>query len=220
MQKTELRYEKKIPLSYEQYQEFLFRQKQYGINFKKKYSDRTVNNIYFDNFTFDNFNDNLDGITFRQKPRLRWYGSNLEPSTYVFEVKTKQNNVGYKLFQIIQKKFLDINQLNSSLRKVLNPELCKIYDNYREPTLFNTYNRSYFGYDDIRLTIDTQIKYKKLKSDNILSYENLVKDDIFAVIEFKFPLDDKISINEYLSQFPFRIDKNSKYTNGVKLIYS
>ena len=47
-------------------------------NFQTLYDGRTVNSIYFDTSDYDYLNDNLNGLSLRQKIRLRWYDDFLE----------------------------------------------------------------------------------------------------------------------------------------------
>ena len=52
--------------------------------FKKKYEPRTVNSIYFDDINDSSANDNLAGISLREKYRLRWYNNDFDKITRLF----------------------------------------------------------------------------------------------------------------------------------------
>ena len=71
--------------------------------FFKEYPDRYINSIYFDNLNFDFYKKNIEGVSFRQKIRLRFYGKQkldvIEKP--ILEFKIKENNIGHK----IKKKF-------------------------------------------------------------------------------------------------------------------
>ena len=56
----------------------------------KLYPDRWVNNIYFDNFNLDFFNQSIEGISRRAKVRLRWYGDFSKLENTVMEIKYKK----------------------------------------------------------------------------------------------------------------------------------
>ena len=56
--------------------------------FKKKYNPRIVNSIYFDDINDSSANDNLAGISLREKYRLRWYNKNINKIAK-FELKKK-----------------------------------------------------------------------------------------------------------------------------------
>ena len=63
--------------------------------FKKKYEPRTVNSIYFDDINDSSANDNLAGISLREKYRLRWYNNDFDKITR-FEIKKRVNRLNYK----------------------------------------------------------------------------------------------------------------------------
>jgi len=42
--------------------------------FTEIYTERNVNNIYFDSSFLTNYYDNVDGLSNRIKVRIRWYG--------------------------------------------------------------------------------------------------------------------------------------------------
>ena len=60
-------------------------------NFKKKYSDRIVNNIYFDSFDYEAFKDNIYGSSSRMKIRYRWYSRFENQQSGNLEFKFKRN---------------------------------------------------------------------------------------------------------------------------------
>ena len=43
--------------------------------FTELYSARNVNTIYFDDIDYSSISENLSGVRFKQKYRLRWYGN-------------------------------------------------------------------------------------------------------------------------------------------------
>ena len=71
-----------------------------------------------------------------------------------------------------------------------------------------SYSRSYFEYGQVRITCDTDIKYKDLKSNSNLFYE---KD---AVIEIK--ASDKTSLDYLTKLIPSKRRRFSKYCNAIK----
>ena len=64
---------------------------------KKIFSPRFINNIYFDNSSFQFFFENIDGVSERMKTRIRWYG-NLKGKIKkpVLEFKQKHGLTGSK----------------------------------------------------------------------------------------------------------------------------
>ena len=43
--------------------------------FTESYSSRNINTIYFDDIGCSSISENLDGLRFKKKYRLRWYGN-------------------------------------------------------------------------------------------------------------------------------------------------
>ena len=76
----------------------------------KKYENRTVNSVYFDDLYNTSANDNLSGISKREKYRLRWYNNNFV-NNLKFEVKKRINRLNFKEFLI----FLVVRQPNRHL---------------------------------------------------------------------------------------------------------
>ena len=65
----------------------------------KKYPDRQINSLYFDDKNFSCVRDNLSGVAQRKKYRLRWYGKiEQELSDPILEVKIKNGRLGSKKY--------------------------------------------------------------------------------------------------------------------------
>ena len=61
------------------------------------YPDRCVNNIYFDDYDYSIFSQNVSGISERYKVRYRWYGESDILQKGFLEIKCKRNQFGWKL---------------------------------------------------------------------------------------------------------------------------
>ena len=59
---------------------------------QERYHKRKVNSLYFDDLNFTSVIDNLAGLPYRSKNRLRWYGEERNSSPF-FEIKKRPNNV-------------------------------------------------------------------------------------------------------------------------------
>ena len=60
-----------------------------AFKFKKNFSERMVNSIYFDNHNKNSILENLDGNNFKTKFRLRWYGDKRVIKSPVLELKKR-----------------------------------------------------------------------------------------------------------------------------------
>ena len=84
-----------------------------SFKFKKNFSERIVNSIYFDNRNKNSILENLDGNNFKTKFRLRWYGDKRVIKSPVLELKKKESYINYKkLFQIEDFKKIKFSKKN------------------------------------------------------------------------------------------------------------
>ncbi len=196
--------------------------KQNSAFFIPAYSKRRINNIYFDTPGLDCYFDNLFGNNNRWKVRLRWYGERFgEVSSPILEFKIKKGSVGTKKSYQIPSFFFNKDVFHTN-------DLTKIFDNaglpqeIREkligvqPVLFNSYFRSYFTTlnKKYRVTVDDQMEYYNMKSTwNHL--QHLFSENTKVVVELKYNQEHNPGAGQISTEFPFRLDKNSKFVSGV-----
>ncbi|NOR45883.1 MAG: VTC domain-containing protein [Candidatus Delongbacteria bacterium] len=213
-----MRYERKIPIegySDSQIENLI---KLHPQCFKEIFFERRINNIYFDDLNNSALNDNIDGRDRRVKYRLRWYGEHFGIIEPTLELKIKIGPVGYKRSFKLDKVFLPKEFENSYIKSyILNSDIPKdvlegIINSH--PVLFNSYLRKYFlSFDNkFRITLDKNIEYAKIEKG--LSFRNNFGEDLL-VVEIKYDSEDEQKASNVINQFPFRIDKNSKFVNGV-----
>ena len=160
----------------------------------KIFKTRKINNLYFDNDKFGMFNDSIEGCLPRKKIRLRSY----EDERNFLEIKISSTEGRYKTS----------NQIN--LSKTYNMKSSGLFDkDYGscKPVLHVEYLRNYFKYDDVRVTIDSNIKY-------FTKYRKFLGIDRNQIIELKASYFK--DLNELMKDFPFPRSRFSKYTNGIE----
>jgi hypothetical protein len=182
-------------------------------SFYKLYPNRTVNNIYFDTPNMTCLNDNLMGINIRKKYRVRWYGDDINTiNSPNLEIKFKENELGGKtIFPVEPFLLSNIKDIQQQVNTMI-PQLYTL-----QPTLLNSYSRSYWGTKDLkfRITIDTDLRFHSLiHSRNFFKY---VTSDKVVIVELKYEKDDEKAIKRITSFLPFRLSKNSKYVNGIMI---
>ena len=92
---SEYRFERKFFISGLSRTELEMIIKLHPYNFSEIYQQRNINNIYYDNFDFQCYNDNVIGISNRIKARLRWYGNLFgEINHSKIELKIKKGLLG------------------------------------------------------------------------------------------------------------------------------
>jgi SPX domain protein involved in polyphosphate accumulation len=186
--------------------------------FRKAYPSRHISSIYFDTVNYDFAASNMSGESSRIKLRARWYPEKIENSLlerdnntkYRIELKRKINNLS-------DKTILDAFYLNekdqetklSSLRHrttlAFNPSSTNIIN----PVIKINYSRDYFQAhksESLRLTVDKNITYQTITGLN----KNLLSISYF-IVEIKFDPNIRNKVEKILSDFPFRMVRNSKY---------
>ena len=158
------------------------------------FPDRFVNSVYFDDVKFTSYYENLLGISDRVKYRLRFYGETFNGKG-VFEHKIRHSDVNIK-------KTTRVSDLNLDLARLQFPKMITI-----SPVVHVKYRRKYFFNSilDARMTIDNDLEYKCLKTNNIVNDNKLV-------IEIKSQNENS---QENLPKILSFNTRNSKYCSSV-----
>tara|TARA_B110000046_G_C13019611_1_gene410410 strand:+ start:3485 stop:4240 length:756 start_codon:yes stop_codon:yes gene_type:complete len=189
--------------------------------FREVFHIRQVNNIYFDTAAYNDYFDNVLGVSDRKKIRVRWYGDTLGAiSSPVLEIKIKKGVVGDKWSYKLKPFTLDNDFENHTIQNIFKESSLPlpILESVKmvTPTLLNSYSRKYFLSADnkFRVTLDFKLLYHKIdKRFNNFNFAPAVDEN--KIIELKYGLSDDKMANAISTQFPFRLNKNSKYVNGV-----
>ncbi|WP_353777096.1 VTC domain-containing protein [Winogradskyella sp. 3972H.M.0a.05] len=198
--------------------------KQNTFLFNEIFEQRQVNNIYFDTVGYNDYFDNVLGVSDRKKIRIRWYGSTFglieKP---VLEIKIKKGLVGdkwsYKLNPFMLDETFDSKSIQNTFEQSNLPipilqSLKMVY-----PALLNSYNRKYFmsANNKFRITLDFDLLYYKIDR-RINNFRRPPSKDKNIIVELKYALQEDMLSYHVSNQFPFRLNKNSKYVNGVNTI--
>ncbi|MDD5506927.1 MAG: polyphosphate polymerase domain-containing protein [Bacteroidales bacterium] len=194
--------------------------------FSPIFKQRQVNNLYFDTPSLRFFYDNIYGSSDRKKFRIRWYGELFgKIQNPVLEIKIKNGYVGRKLsFPLIT---FDVDQELTGediIRVFAQSELPEWVQNeltILQPSLLNSYHRSYYQSHDrrFRITIDDQLQYFDVYTlPNKFERARSIHTEV--VLELKYDFDQDDVADEITSELPFRLIKNSKYINGILLFKS
>ena len=185
----------------------------YSKDFIILFPKRRVNNIYLDDHNFSSLHHNFDGLSNREKYRIRWYGKQFEESKKTFEIKIKSEFLNTKenfdLGLLKLNSFQHINDFYSMVKSELASSnkinfIAKIYNKF--PTLFNSYERMYFEnkLKQIRLTIDNNlIYYSPLTNINYI--------EKYIIVELKY--NNKIDLDNNLKNLSYT--RYSKYVKGT-----
>ena len=188
--------------------------------FRRLFPNRQVNNIYYDTSDYQTFRQNVDGVPYRKKFRLRWYGPDTQRiSQPRLEVKIKRGELGAKLISPFPDSIM--NQLTSVNRQVNHLLLNqKSGVTLLQPTLVNHYLRSYWATPNgcFRLTVDDRLQFRSpLNSSRF--YDTPVAEPA-VILEIKYAATDDRTARFIFDHLPFRQTKKSKYGTGLLLAFN
>ena len=188
-----LRQEKKYIFKIDEVYEF--EKKIIKLGFKLKHLPNIVNNIYFEDYSMSSAIENIEGDKNRSKHRIRWYNEN--ESKITLEKKIKISSSGTK-----EKTILESDNFQEAIleaEKLIN----------KKAIIQNSYFRKYYQKENIRITIDKDLKFKLPKTNSI----KIFKD---AIVEIKYNTKDNFNVSKLLNNYS-QLTKFSKYLEGLKL---
>lgn len=162
---------------------------------KKLYNSRVVKSLYFDNNSFDMFQNSEEGIVPRKKIRIRSYPK--FNNKFFLEIKISS----------VEGRFKKSNEISETqcLELIKNGIFDKQYGHCK-PKIYVKYLREYYIMKNTRITYDRDIEYLNVQQ-RILGKENS------RVLELK-PNKDK-NTDELFLDFPFSRIRYSKYCFGI-----
>ncbi len=194
--------------------------------FREIFHPRSVNNMYWDTIGLGAYFEHTIGSYQRTKTRVRWYGD-LYGTTKSpkLELKKKNTNVGYKKRYPLENFHLQAGDLASYLYQEIvqdgvHPEVKQRLASLT-PTLINSYKRKYFRSlcGRFRITIDSDVSCYPLLGVASLPV-NGIKNSRLVIIELKYSHLDDLLATEIADSLPFTLTRNSKYINGLQLLYN
>lgn len=222
-QKINLRYERKLSSKDVSADDFEKMIKFHPAMFSEIFYPRPINNIYFDSNKMCCYFANIDGLDERVKIRIRWYGDLFGAvENPVLELKIKKDKLGYKIRYPLNSFSLDEQLSIYTIRQLFKqadiPEVLKLKLMNLDFSLLNSYRRKYFLSADknFRITIDSDLKFYRLDPMQNYFLNSFNCHDI--ILEIKYNESMQKQAHDITNSFLLRIDKYSKYINGVKRI--
>ena len=195
--------------------------KQNSALFREVFHQRQVNNIYLDTEGYNDYFDNVLGVSERKKIRVRWYGNTFgEIKKPVLEIKIKKGLVGDKWSYKLKPLIIDKNFTNSYMQSIFKKSEISlpILESQKmvTPTLLNSYSRTYYLSADnrFRITLDFDLLYHEIDK-RFNNFDKKPVKDKNKIVELKYGISDDNGAKEISTQFSFRLNKNSKYVNGI-----
>jgi len=188
------RIEKKIPLTNFETTFFMKKLKEY--NFIKKFDDRVINSLYFENAFLNIFKNSEEGILPRKKIRIRNYPDTKNMKFYL-----------EKKISSIEGRFKKVKEISKEkYNKYCNFGITDNMYGIIKPKIIVNYIRSYYENNYLRVTFDRNISYNQHN-------KNIYSNDHFNVFEVKSKMGSDIN-SQFIDEFQIR--RFSKYCNGIK----
>ena len=215
------RYERKFTIANSSREHILYTIKNHPAFFRPIFQPRQINNIYLDDQNLSFFKNNRIGIAKRKKIRIRWYGDLFGKTNQPkLEYKLKDGLLGDKWIFDLPEFIIEPGFANRSLVELFTTSTLpqSIIEDLQplKPTLLNTYYRSYFLSADkkFRITLDESMAYYRFDYPRAY-FKAAHRTPSDFIIELKYlPSEDKLA-HKISGKFPFRMDKSSKYVNGI-----
>ena len=163
------------------------------------FEPRLITSVYFDTADLNMFHDSEEGVLPRKKARIRWYND-----SKVFTLENKTSSIEGR-FKVTSKLENNISENELLTRNLMDSQYGHI-----KPILKVSYKRSYFIFNEMRITFDRDITYQNLKYADKRKYY-----DPERVIEIKIPENCPDDFIEKLVPFPTA--RFSKYSRGLLL---
>lgn len=216
------RVEKKYLIDKDTYDEFIkeinpyMQMDQYGLH--------TICNIYFDTNDYDLVSRSIDKPVYKEKIRLRCYGTPSKESTSFIEIKKKFKGIVYKRREAYSydeaKNFMlgKIHPLNNSQ---ITKEIDYFLDFYNPVAkLYLAYDREAFfstNEDMVRMTIDRNIRYREDDIDMLNGdYGERLFDEDLRLLEIKVADAFPLWLTSILTKLKIYPTSFSKYGNIYK----
>lgn len=196
----------------------------------------TIRNIYYDTPDYRLIRRSLEKPSYKEKIRLRSYGSPTEDTVVFLELKKKFDKVVYKrrveLKERDAEKYmageLGLEELKERIAEVSNPQIAKEIDYFKnyyknlKPMVYLSYDRcAYFSEEDesLRITFDKNIRWRgndvRLTSEE--GGEDLLAEGE-SLMEIKTSTALPIWLVEVLNQAKARPASFSKYGKAYEMI--
>ena len=220
------RYEKKYLLSKTQYEEL--RKRLEGIVVVDKYGKSTISNIYFDTPDSKIIRASLDKPVYKEKLRLRSYGTPNFDDTVFIELKKKYDGIVYKRRVDMELKeavsYLYNGEKENKSSQILEEInwFLNYYSNI-QPAMFIGYERiACYGIKDesLRITYDTNIVWRteQLELDKGM-WGNQLLEDGQVLMEIKIPGAMPLWLSHILNELEIYPTSFSKYGKGYQTLF-
>ena len=192
-------------------------------NIKNPDGSYFIRSLYFDDYKDTSYNQVLDGISKREKYRIRYY--DLDPSYITLEKKSKENNLGKKDKDKLSPEMvvkLITNEEIETKKPVVSELQAKMKADLYKPAIIIDYERRAFTYpiNDVRITIDYNISCSYDVSNFFERDVNSIPllDKNMSILEVKYNDFLPDIIKQLINIKNLEITSFSKYATGREML--
>ncbi|MCH8270691.1 MAG: VTC domain-containing protein [Planctomycetes bacterium] len=214
---SDARYEIKLLCQGLAYERVLTELRLHQCALRTLHPSRRVQSLYLDTHDRRSLEDNLAGISDREKIRLRWYGDGVDWVRGTLERKIRQNLLGWKR-SFSYPEPIRVNGASRlgfvrSLWHAAPPEFRAVLDDGQEPAQWISYTRDYLitGDGTIRVTVDHGVRSADQRDRAALSFDCPTPTPNVTIVECKVARHRYDALREFLNSMPLVIDKCSKF---------
>lgn len=178
---------------------------------------RRVNSLYLDTHDGRALEENLAGLSHREKVRFRWYGDAARGVRGVLEKKVRHNLLGWKKRTPVERE-IDVEgaRRRSFVRRLADhvpPAWQAALAAGLEPAQWIRYEREYLATPDgrLRVTLDRDLRASDQRHLVRLSSRWSTPIPDFTVVECKAGPEDQELVQRLVNDFPLLVDKCSKF---------
>ena len=211
------RYEIKMIANRAAYHEILHALRLDPSGIRVLYPPRRIQSIYLDTLDQNALQENLAGISHREKLRFRWYGDDVRGVQGKLERKVRHNALGWKDIAVVDKAMdVEGNTRRRFMEELLGglPEdWSGLRDENLGPVQWICYWREYFSTADgrVRVTVDRDLKTYDQRHRYVLSNAFASVTPDVTIVEAKCAKENHDEAKRILNRFPAPIDKCSKF---------
>ncbi len=178
---------------------------------------RVVQSVYLDTPFHRALEENLAGVSDREKLRFRWYGGEARGVRGVLERKVRENTLGWKQSFAVQS---DVTVEGTNRRRFVDALVAGVDEGARErlrhglePVQWIRYRREYLQTADgcVRVTLDTELRAFDQRALARLSSSAPSPTPRILVIEAKCAPESYEAARRLLERLPVPVDRCSKF---------
>ncbi len=215
--RPDLRYEIKMVCQATSHGKVLARMRMDESGLRELYPPRQVQSIYFDTIHGRALEENLSGISHREKIRFRWYGPERKVVRGKLEQKVRENMLGWKHVISIDKDIRAEGSNRTQFAKDVLGDLTGFWSRAREghpmPVQWISYQREYYATSDnlVRVTLDRDLETFDLRNRFLLSAQHPTPTPKILIVEAKCAAESYTEAKRLLNRLPLHVDKCSKF---------